>query len=599
MAVTVRAGRPSVTARRVAAYRLGFDRLAADFGDPAADERLAADVAGAAGPEPPEPGERMIRYLRARTSFFDRVVLNAIERGVTQLLVVGAGYDGRALRYAREGVRWFEVDHPGTQSDKLARLGRLGIAAGSITFVGADLRDAGLARSLLAAGFEADAPAQIICEGVAVYLDPGVLEGLLTELRAVATPGTRLALSASVALPAGDQGPRERFAASVAAAGEPARSTMTAHGAGELLSRARWRAVEVPDRSKRLGFLVTVPIWRPALPPAPATRSRIGSYMDRTFHRNGTGTLAGHLETTYGAGVERLHRLDVGVYRVQVADGRRWVARIFAASRPLDVTRGETEILRMLGEAGFPAERCAQPDPVSVHQDQAVVVTEHVAGPAPPATQATFRTLGDLLGRLHAAPPRPEFVTRPGGAWHHLADGTPADEITAAISLLDDAARRVPAGQGARFDALRAALARADGCGDLPHALIHPDFVPANALAAASGTVILDWAGTGWGPRLHSLGFLLWAAGRQSPRCVDAAMAGYRPHVEPVPGEIDRLAGAILARPLVLSSWSFATGREPLDDVAGRLAGCTADATAIAARVRTALGTAPRPQAER
>ena len=589
----MREGRPAVTARRVAAYRLGFERLAAGFGDPSADERLAADVAGA---ETFEPGERMLRYLRARTAFFDRVVRNAIERGVTQLLVVGAGYDGRSLRYARAGVRWFELDHPDTQSDKLARLDRLGIAVGPITFVGADLRDAGLARSLLAAGFEAGAPAQIICEGVAVYLDPGVLEGLLNELRAVATPGTRLALSASVSLPAGDQGARERFAASVEAAGEPARNTLTAQSAGELLSRARWQAVEVPDRLKRLGFLVTVPIWRPALPPAPATRSRVGIYMDRTFHRNGTGTLAGHLETTYGAGVERLHRLDVGVYRVQLAGGRRWVARIFAASRPLDVTRGEMEILRILGGAGFPAERCAQPDPVSVHQDQAVVVTEHVAGLAPPATQATFRTLGDLLGRLHALAPRPELVTRPGGAWHHLAAGTPADEITAAVSLLDDAARRVPAGQGARFDALRAALTRADGCDDLPHALIHPDFVPANALAAGSDMVILDWAGTGWGPRLHSLGFLLWAAGRQSPRCVDAAIAGYRPHIEPRPEEIDRLAGAILARPLILGSWSFSTGREPLDDVAGRLASSTADATAIAARARTALDAAPRPQ---
>ena len=205
---------------------------------------------------------------------------------------------------------------------------------------------------------------------------------------------------------------------------------------------------------------------------------------------------------------------------------------------------------------------------------------------------------------MHALAPRPELVTRPGGAWHHLADGTPADEITAAISLLEDAARRVPAGQGARFDALRATLARADGCGDLPHALIHPDFVPANAVAAGAsegagdGTVILDWAGTGWGPRLHSLGFLLWAAGRQSPRCVDAVMAGYRPHVEPRPEEIDRLAGAILARPLVLSSWSFATGRERLDDVAGRLASWTGDATAIAARARAALSAAPRPQAE-
>jgi hypothetical protein len=110
--------------------------------------------------------------------------------------------------------------------------------------------------------------------------------------------------------------------------------------------------------------------------------------------------------------------------------------------------------------------------------------------------------------------------------------------------------------------------------------------------------VILDWAGTGWGPRLHSLGFLLWAAGRQSPRCIDAVMAGYRPHIEPRPEEIDRLAGAILARPLILSSWSFCTGREPLEDVAGLLASSTADAAAIAARARTALGAASRPQAE-
>jgi Leucine carboxyl methyltransferase len=179
-------GRPSVTAQRVAAYRLGFDRLTVGSGDPSADERLAADVAG---PQTFDPAERMIRYLRARTSFFDRVVLHAIERGVTQLLVIGAGYDGRSLRYARAGVRWFEVDHPDTQSDKLARLDRLGIDTGRITFVCA-------------------------------------------ERRAVATPGTRLALSASVSPPAGDQGALERFAASVAAAGEPARNTLTAEGAG-------------------------------------------------------------------------------------------------------------------------------------------------------------------------------------------------------------------------------------------------------------------------------------------------------------------------------------------------------------------------------
>jgi len=125
--------------------------------------------------------------------------------------------------------------------------------------------------------------------------------------------------------------------------------------------------------------------------------------------------------------------------------------------------------------------------------------------------------------------------------------------------------------------------------------LIHPDFVPANALATAGGgAVMVDWAGAGWGPRLWSLGFLLWAAGRHSPRCVDAAIAGYRLRIEPRPEEVDRLTGAILARPLILDSWSFCTGREPLDAVTGRLASSQADATAIAARARTAFDAASR-----
>jgi len=133
----VRDGQPSLAAQRVAAYRLGFGRLPFPPGDPAADERLARDVAGALDFQ---RSERMARYLRARTEFFDRAVLDALGRGARQLLTVGAGYDGRALRYAAPGVRWFEVDHPATQRDKRARLARLGIAAPHVTFAGADLR---------------------------------------------------------------------------------------------------------------------------------------------------------------------------------------------------------------------------------------------------------------------------------------------------------------------------------------------------------------------------------------------------------------------------------------------------------------------------
>src|ERR1035441_6673355 len=116
----------------------------------------------------------MARYLRARTSFFDRVVVNALDRNVAQVVAVGAGYDGRSLRYAKSGGRWFEVDHPDTQGDKRERLARLGIDAPQVTFVGVDLSDTGLAAALVDGGYQPDAPSMMICEGVAVYLDEPV-----------------------------------------------------------------------------------------------------------------------------------------------------------------------------------------------------------------------------------------------------------------------------------------------------------------------------------------------------------------------------------------------------------------------------------------
>ena len=106
----MREGTASHTARNVAARRLEFARIEAAYGDPAADDALTSDVADGLIPE----HNRMHEYLRARTAFFDRVVVTALDRGVSQVVIGGAGYDGRAFRYAKPGVRWFEVDHPAT-----------------------------------------------------------------------------------------------------------------------------------------------------------------------------------------------------------------------------------------------------------------------------------------------------------------------------------------------------------------------------------------------------------------------------------------------------------------------------------------------------
>lgn len=76
----------------------------------------------------------------------------------------------------------------------------------------------------------------------------------------------------------------------------------------------------------------------------------------------------------------------------------------------------------------------------------------------------------------------------------------------------------------AGFPAERCATAspvsRLDGQG-----VLVTGFVPANALDTGDGVTIVDWTGAGRGPRLWSLGFLLFAAGARSPKAVDARQA--------------------------------------------------------------------------
>ena len=224
----------------MAAYRLGFTRAPAGYGDPAADETLAADVTAGE-----QPTGRMRDYLDARTRFFDRVVVGAIGRGVRQIVLGGAGYDGRAFRYAKRGVRWFEVDHPATQHDKQERLARLGLATRQVRYVPADFARDPVADRLTAVGLDPGQPSLFLLEGVAVYLEPAVLERVLRQFRQVAGSGSRLAISVSTASADGEA--RSRFRASLARLGEPARSALDAGQATELLARTGWRVTAAGD----------------------------------------------------------------------------------------------------------------------------------------------------------------------------------------------------------------------------------------------------------------------------------------------------------------------------------------------------------------
>jgi len=318
----------------------------------------------------------------------------------------------------------------------------------------------------------------------------------------------------------------------------------------------------------------------------------LDGFVRQTLQRSGLDRLPAHLEGHYAIRIRATGELDVGVLRVDRLDGPSWVARVFPPARPLEAVEGDARILQALERQGFPAEHCATPDPVSVHEGQGVLVTELVEGIRADGRGRSFGVLGALLGALHARTRETGTAMRRGGAWHHLSvEGGPREEIAAALSLLDAAREGVPQTDAALFASVRDELERADTCDDLPQALIHPDFVPANAIRTPEDSLVMvDWTGAGRGPRLWSLAFLLWAGGARDLRLVDVAVTHYRRHLQPEPQELARLASAMRVRPLVFDCWAFCMGRRRLAEVAENIPVTARLAEAIADRARQGFG---------
>jgi methyltransferase (TIGR00027 family) len=176
----------SKTALMVCAYRARATKWARPlFADPWADA-----IAGADGHDialrldarfPP-----MELWLTLRVAYLDRLVGLAVDSlSVRQVVILGAGYDTRAARLPRAGVRFFEVDHPATQAAKRDKLaGLAGYPIDAATYVSCDFEREDPVDRLVANGFSTTEPAIVIWEGVVPYLTEVAVRATATRLAA-------------------------------------------------------------------------------------------------------------------------------------------------------------------------------------------------------------------------------------------------------------------------------------------------------------------------------------------------------------------------------------------------------------------------------
>jgi methyltransferase (TIGR00027 family) len=233
---------PSRTSQAVAMTRAELSRPCTPQGDPQAQRRLCAGMR-------PARVDWLRPHLAARTRFFDEQVMAAIASGIRQIAVLGAGYDDRALRFRSPGVRFFELDHPATQTDKERRLrGLLSGATGPI-LAPADFRHDDVAAVLEAHGHDLDQPSLFICEGLLVYLDQPTIVQLLARLRSRATNGSVLTASLAVHPEGEDSGQLVAAANARRRAGrtEPWRTILPSTAHLDLLVRAGWQPETTVD----------------------------------------------------------------------------------------------------------------------------------------------------------------------------------------------------------------------------------------------------------------------------------------------------------------------------------------------------------------
>ena len=120
-------------------------------------------------------------FTTARSRIAEDALSRAVERGVRQIVILGAGLDTFALRNPHGGLKIYEVDHPATQAWKLERLA----FPPWLILVPVDFERDDVGEKLVAAGFQQNSPAFFTWLGVVPYLTQGAIARTLDYMSSV------------------------------------------------------------------------------------------------------------------------------------------------------------------------------------------------------------------------------------------------------------------------------------------------------------------------------------------------------------------------------------------------------------------------------
>lgn len=215
---------------------------------------------GMGGRAPFGPGS-LQGFVAARHRWIDDALLDFLAAGGEQVVILGAGYDARALRFAEQlaGRPIVEVDFPATQRRKQALIAkRVPEARSAAVYLPIDFEhhtlEEGLRQGCEQHQFASGKRTFFVWEGVAMYLHPETVDQTLATVRKLSAPGSEIVcdLWGSPREATWEARMRRTGARMLRSIGEPLRFALHPEEAPEFFAWRGYEAREVLD-SKQLG----------------------------------------------------------------------------------------------------------------------------------------------------------------------------------------------------------------------------------------------------------------------------------------------------------------------------------------------------------
>lgn len=136
----------------------------------------------------------------ARSRYAEDQLEMALQQGIKQYVLIGAGLDSFVLRLAQKysDIKIFEVDHPDTQALKIQSLQKLGHIPDHVEFVSIDFEKENLAHALKRSSYDTKQPAFFSWLGTTHYLKPETTFSTLQTIAEFAVAGSELVLDYSI-----------------------------------------------------------------------------------------------------------------------------------------------------------------------------------------------------------------------------------------------------------------------------------------------------------------------------------------------------------------------------------------------------------------